>query len=60
MKCKKIQNFCQENFSLFWPTNLWPSSNLDLKPFDYTIWGILENKTNATYYQNISSFNGRE
>ena len=28
----------------------------DLNPFDCTIWGILENKTNATSHSNIGSF----
>ena len=27
----------------------------DLKPFDYTIWGVLENKTYATSHPNIGS-----
>ena len=27
----------------------------NLSPFDYAIWSILENKTNATSHQNIGS-----
>ena len=27
----------------------------DLDPLDYAIWGVLENKTNATSHQNIGS-----
>ena len=27
----------------------------DLNSFDYAIWGILENKTNATFHPNIAS-----
>ena len=27
----------------------------DLKPFDYAIWGVLDNKTNATSHPNIGS-----
>ena len=30
-------------------------SNPDLKPLDYAIWGVLENKTNVTSYPNIGS-----
>ena len=30
--------------------SLWPLST----PLDYAVWGILENKTNATSHQNIS------
>ena len=29
----------------------------DINPFDYAMWGILENKTNATSHQNIGSLN---
>ena len=32
---------------------LWPVSNPDLNPLAYTIWGHLENKTNATFHLNI-------
>ena len=35
--------------------SLWPPSNPDLNPLDYNIWGVLENKTKATFYQNIGS-----
>ena len=35
--------------------SLRPSSSPDLNPPDYAIWGILENKTNATSHQNIGS-----
>ena len=34
---------------------LWPPSSPDHNPFDYIIWGILENKTNATFHPNIGS-----
>ena len=36
---------------------LWPPSSPDLNPFDYAIWGILENKTNATSHPNIDLLN---
>ena len=32
---------------------LWPPSNPELNPLDYAIWGVLENKINATSYPNI-------
>ena len=35
--------------------SLWPPSSPDFKPFDYTLWGVLENKTNATFHSNIGS-----
>ena len=36
--------------------SLWPPSSPDLKLLDYTILGVLENKTNATSYPNIGLF----
>ena len=33
--------------------SLWLLSNPNLNPLDYTIWGILENKMNATSHPNI-------
>ena len=35
--------------------SLWPPSSPDLNPLDYTIWGVLENKTNATSHPKIGS-----
>ena len=35
--------------------SLWPPSNLDLISLYYAIWGLLQNKTNATSYSNIGS-----
>ena len=34
---------------------LWPPSSPDFNPLDYAEWGVLRNKTNATYHQNIGS-----
>ena len=28
----------------------------ELNPLDYTVWGVLENKTNATSHSNMGSF----
>ena len=33
--------------------SLGPPSSPDLNPLDYAIWGVLENKTNATSHPNI-------
>ena len=35
--------------------SLWSSSSPVLNPLDYAIWGVLENKTNATSHPNIGS-----
>ena len=35
--------------------SLWPTPSPKLNPIDYAIWGVLENKTNATFCPNISS-----
>ena len=34
---------------------LWPPSSPDHKAFNYSIWGVLENKTNTTSHPNIGS-----
>ena len=44
-----------QSFSEIIGIPLWPSSNPDLNPLDYAIWGVLENKTNATSHPNIGS-----
>ena len=36
--------------------SLWPSSSPDLNPFDYTIWGVFENKTNAISNPNTDCY----
>ena len=35
--------------------SLWPPSCLDINPIDFAIWGLLENKTNATFHPHIGS-----
>ena len=35
--------------------SLWSPSSPDHNPLDYAIWGVLENKTNSTFYPNIGS-----
>ena len=44
-----------QNISEIIGVSLWPSSSLDFNPLDYAAWGILENKTNATFHTSISS-----
>ena len=36
-------------------TTIKQDSSPDLKPLNYTIWGVLENKTNATSHRNTGS-----
>ena len=45
----------QKKISEIIEVSLWPPSSPDLNPLDYTIWGILENKTNTTSHPNIGS-----
>ena len=40
-----IQDWCKDNFKLFWPKELWPPSSPDLNPMDFRIWSILEQKS---------------
>ena len=35
--------------------SLWPQSSPDRNSLRYSLWGVLENKTNATSHQNIGS-----
>ena len=35
--------------------SLWPLLSPNLKPLDYAVWGVLENKTNAISHPNIGS-----
>ena len=46
----------QKKISEIIEVSLWPPSRPDHNPLDYTLWGILENKTNATFRPNIGSF----
>ena len=53
MICSKLKP-CQKNVKIKWSffiANIYS----DLKPVDYIIWGILENKTNTTSHPNIGS-----
>ena len=43
----------QKNISEILGVSLWPLSSPDLNHPDYSIWGFLENKTNATSHSNI-------
>ena len=43
----------RNKFSEIIEVSLWPPSSLHLNPLDYAIWGVLENKTNATSHSNI-------
>ena len=56
---KNYEDLIQIMTSLFsclsiWEVSLWPPSSPDLNSLDYSIWGILENKTNTTSHPNIS------
>ena len=41
---KKVQDFCRNNFSDFWPKDFWPPSSPDLNTLVYAVWGVLEGK----------------
>ena len=45
-----------QNISEIIGVSLWLPSSPDLNLLDYTIWGVLENKTKATSHPNIGSF----
>ena len=46
---KPSQKYVQNGVSL------WPPQNPDHNPLDCAIWGVLENKTNASFLTNIDS-----
>ena len=48
-----VQDWCKDNFKLFWPKKLWPPSSLDLNPMDFGIWSILEQKSCAVSQSNV-------
>ena len=41
---KITQKLCLKNFPTFWSKELWPPSSLDLNPFDFSMWSILDSK----------------
>jgi hypothetical protein len=54
-KSKMCQKWCSENLPGFITTLEWPPSSPDLNPLDYCIWGILEEKVNATRHRSLES-----
>lgn len=49
------QTWCEVNLPDFINSSEWPPSSPDLNPLDYSIWGILEAKVNATKYHRLNS-----
>jgi inhibitor of nuclear factor kappa-B kinase subunit alpha len=49
------QTWCGVNLPDFISSSEWPPSSPDLNPMDYSIWGILEAKVNATKYRSLDS-----
>ena len=46
-----------KEISEFFEFSLWSPLSPDLKPLDYALWGVLENKTNTTSHPNIGLLN---
>ena len=44
-----------KNISEIIGISLWPLSCPEVNPFDYSIWGVLENRINVTSHRNIGS-----
>ena len=53
MICQNVVT--KPKFSEIIGVSLWPPSSPDHNPLDYAIWGVLENKKNATPPPNIGS-----
>ena len=52
---KIVQAYLENNLPLFVPKNSWPSSSPDLNVCDYWLFSVIEEKSNATPHNNISS-----
>jgi hypothetical protein len=49
------QRFLENNMSVQWSKDVWLPYSPDLNPLDYSIWGILQTKVNATAHKNMKS-----
>ena len=48
-----VQDWCKDNFKLFWPKELWPPFSLDLNAMDFGIWFIVEQKSCAVFHSSV-------
>ena len=58
-KDQTVQNWCRTNLPDFISTEEWPPYSPDLNPLDYSIWGILEAKVNATRHTSLDSLKAK-
>ena len=53
LKGKVVQDWCKDNFKLFWPKELWPLFFPDLNPINFGIWSILEQNSCAVSHSSV-------
>jgi DDE superfamily endonuclease/Transposase len=52
---RSTQEFLRENMASHWSPELWPPFSPDLNPLDFSIWGVLEARVQATAHANLAS-----
>lgn len=55
-KGKLTQEWCRQNCPDFISAQDWPPSSPDLNPLDYCVWGVMEERVNATIHRSLKSF----
>ena len=58
-KAKISQDWCSDNLADFITSTQWPPSSPDLNPLDYSIWGVLEARVNATRHKSVESLKAK-
>ncbi len=57
-RAKINQTWCGVNLPDFIRSSEWPPSSPNLSPLDYSVWGILKAKVNATQHRSFDLFKG--
>ena len=52
-RARTTQEFCKNNFPVFWSPQQWPPYSPDLNPLDYAIWGILKAKVCSKPHKSV-------
>lgn len=52
---RSTQRFLEENMASYWPPTVWPPYSPDLNPLDYSIWGVLQTKVQATAHDDVKA-----
>ena len=55
-KAKTTEQWLENNFSVFFAAEYWPSGSPGLKPLDYCLWNIVEEQSCCMPHHNIETF----